>query len=141
MNRMLSACAAFAAAIFSVPAAAVPVTDCPLRDAPFSIESPLIDVLLSPAAVAVLETAAPGRFSKMPAQFAGTQPPTFTAILTLREASRFTGLQADALAALDPKLRALPVTAADKAARCARYDDERPTFSLPQGKPRLLLFE
>ena len=103
--------------------------------------SPLVDVLLSPAARAVLNNAAPGRFDRLPPQFAGTEPPTFAAILTLREASRFTGLSADALAALDPQLRALPVTAADKAARCARYDNDRPNLALAAGKPRLLLFE
>lgn len=102
---------------------------------------PLVDILLSPAARAVLEKAAPGRFSNIPARFAGTEPPTFAAILTLRTAARFTGLQADAVSAIDPELRALPVTDADKAARCARYDNVRPSFDLPAGKPRLLLFE
>jgi uncharacterized protein len=141
MRQVVLAAAALAAAVVAQPAAAQPVTDCPLRDAPFSIDSPLVDILLSPAARAVLEKAAPGRFSKIPPRFAGTEPPTFAAILTLREASRFTGLKADAIAALDPQLRALPVTAADKAARCKRYDNERPKFTLAKGKPRLLLFE
>lgn len=133
--------AAALAAGIAQPAAARPVTDCPLRDAPFSIDSPLVDVLLSPAAKAVLERAAPGRFSKLPDRFAGTTPPTFAAILTLREAGRFTGLAAEALPALDAELRKLPVTAADKVARCARYDNDVPRFDLPAGKPHLLLFE
>lgn len=141
MTRLLLTFAAIAAWTVALPAAAQPVLDCPLRDAPFSIESPLIDLLLSPAARDVLNKAAPGRFERLPPRFAGTEPPTFAAILTLREASRFTGLDAKAVAALDPQLRALPVTQADKAARCARYDNERPAFSLPAGKPRLLLFE
>jgi type 1 glutamine amidotransferase len=142
MRILLLACCAFAvSAALPAAAQATPVTDCPLRDAPFSIDSPLVDILLSPAARAVVSTAAPGRFDKLPPQFAGTQPPTFAAILTLREASRFTGLSADAVAALDPQVRALPVTAADKVARCARYDNDRPNLSLPAGKPRLLLFE
>ncbi|MEO6092854.1 MAG: ThuA domain-containing protein [Novosphingobium sp.] len=141
MKRLLLACAALGALATAPLAAAAPVTDCPLRDAPFSINSPLIDILLSPAARAVVEKAAPGRFDKMPPRFAGTEPPTFAAILTLREASRFTGLSAEAVDALDPPLRALPVTAADKAARCARYDNDRPRLTVPAGKPRLLLFE
>jgi len=141
MKRLILAFTTFLALTAAIPAAAQPVTDCPLRDAPYSTESPLVDILLSPGARAVLEKAAPGRFDRIPARFAGTEPPTFAAILTLREASRFTGLDAKAVAALDPQLRALPVTQADKAARCARYDNERPTFSLPKGKPRLLLFD
>lgn len=53
----------------------------------------------------------------------------------------FTGVKPEALPAIDAELRALPVTASDKLARCARYDNERPKFNLPAGKPRLLLFE
>jgi type 1 glutamine amidotransferase len=143
MKRFVLACTTLAASLLASTAAsaAAPVTDCPLRDAPFSIDSPLVDILLSPAAKAVMEKAAPGRFSKIPPRFAGTTPPTFTAILTLREASMFTGLKPEALPAIDGELRALPVTAADKAARCARYDNDRPAFNLPAGKPHLLLFE
>jgi type 1 glutamine amidotransferase len=118
-----------------------PVTGCPLRSAPFSSESPLIDLLLSDAAKAVLEKEAPGRFSKLPASFAGTTTPTFAAILTLREAAGFVGVKSEHVDAIDSQLRTLPVTPADKIARCARYDNEVPKFDLPNGKPRLLLFE
>ena len=140
MKRFL---AAFAALIlpFADPAAAGAVTDCPLRDAPFSADSPLVDLLLSPAARAILSEAAPGRFDKLPKMIAGTEPPTFAAILTLHEASMFTGLSPDVVTGLDAKLRALPVTDADRTARCARYDNDRPSFALPAGRPRLLLFE
>src|SRR5439155_26250824 len=141
MKRFLLALGVIAAWAVAQPASARPASDCPLRDAPFSIDSPLVDILLSPAARAVLEKAAPGRFSKLPPRFAGAETPTFAAILTLREASAFTGLKPHALGAIDPQLRALPVTQADKLARCARYDDDRPTFSLPKGKLHLLLFE
>ncbi|MBW8754235.1 MAG: ThuA domain-containing protein [Sphingomonadales bacterium] len=133
--------AAALGAMAALPAAARPVTDCPLRDAPFSVESPLVDLLLSPAAKAVIERAAPGRLSKVPERFAGTTPPTFAAILTLREAAMFTGLKPEQMPAVDTELRALPVTAADRVARCARYDNEVPRFDLPAGKPHLLLFE
>lgn len=122
-------------------AAARPVTDCPLRDAPFSVDSPLIDIMLSPAAKAVLEKAVPGRFSKLPPRFAGTTPPTFAAILSLREGGAMAGLTPQQLAEVDPQLRALPVTAADRRARCARYDNDVPRFSLPKSKPRLLVME
>lgn len=116
------------------------VLDCPMRDAAFSIHSPLIDVLLSPAASAVLTEFMPAS-KEMPAQFSATQVPSFAAILTPETAARFSGIDAARLAELDARLRALPVTAEDKLARCARYDEDVPSFDLAQGKPTLLLFE
>lgn len=141
MKRLGMAAAAVALAAVATSAAAAPVTDCPLRDAPFSTDSPLVDVLLSPAARAVVAKAAPGRLDKIPARFAGTEPPTFAAILTLKEAGRFTGISPEAMPAIDAELRGIPVTDADRAARCARYDNERVNFSVPKGKPAVLLFE
>jgi type 1 glutamine amidotransferase len=133
--------AATATPAVAEPVTAEPVTDCALRDAPFSIELPLVDLLSSPAARAILAKAMPGRLDKIPPRFAGTEPPTFAAIITLKEAGRFTGLAPEALPAIDAELRALPVTDADRVARCARYDNDRPQFTLPAGKPRLLLFD
>ncbi len=133
--------AGLALAFSSGPVLAKPATDCPLRDAPFSASSPLIDLLLSPAAKAIVDKASGGKIDKMPPRFAGTTPPSFAAILSLKEASMFTGLKPDAVAELDKELRALPVTAADKVARCARYDNNVPAFTLPKGKRHVLLFE
>jgi len=141
IRRLLIGAAALAAALTAPAALARPVTDCPNRDAPFSAESPLIDILLSPAARALLDRQMGGRLNKAPARFFGTEPPTFAAILTMKEASRFTGMKPEAFAALDAELRKVPVTPADKVARCARYDNEVPQFDLPRGKPRLLMFE
>ena len=120
---------------------AKPVTDCPLRDAPFSSSAPLIDVLLSPAAKAVLDRSFPGKFAKLPPFFSSTTAPTFGAILTLREAAGFSGLKPADIDSADKALRALPVTKADKIARCARYDNDVPQFELPKGKRHVLLFE
>jgi uncharacterized protein len=122
-------------------AGAKPVTDCPLRDAAFSADSPLIDLLLSPAAKAVLEKAAPGKINSAPGQFSGTVTPTFTSILTLRKGAFLTGIKPDAVDAIDSELRTLPVTTADRVARCARYDNDVPAISLPKNKPAILLFE
>lgn len=141
MKPITLACAAVLAALAPVQAMAKPVTDCALRDAPFSADTPLIDLLLSPAARAVLSKAAPGRLDKMPPRFASTTPPTFAAIITLKEAVPFTGIKPEQIAAVDAELRKLPVTAADRVARCARYDNDVPAFTLPAGRPRLLLFE
>lgn len=121
---------------------AKPVTDCPNRDTPFSSSSPMIDLMLSPAASAVLAKAVPGRMGgPLPPSISGTTTPSFMAILTLREASRFTGIDVAKLPEIDSELRALPVTEADKIARCVRFDNEVPVFNLAKGKPRFLLFE
>jgi type 1 glutamine amidotransferase len=141
VKKAITVCIAALASILATPAIAKPVTDCPLRDMPFSAATPLIDILLSPAARAVLDKAVPGRFDKLPPQFAGTTPPTFAAILSLREAAGFLQIKPDTVATIDAELKTLPVTAADKVARCARYDNDVPTFTLPAGRPRLLLFE
>lgn len=141
IKQVCLGCIAAVAVTLAMPAIAKPVTDCPLRDTPFSAESPLIDILLSPSARAVLNKAAQGRFDKLPPRFAGTTPPTFAAILSLRAAARMVLLDADTLAMVDSELKTLPVTAADRKARCARYDNDAPKFTLPAGRPRLLLFE
>lgn len=132
---------ALAAMSFATPAVAAPATDCPLRDAPFSIASPLIDILLNAQAKDIVDREIPGGLSKMPPVFVGTEPPTFAAILTPREAGRFIRIEEGKMAAIDAELRALPVTDADKLARCARYDNDPLAVSLPPGKPRVLLFE
>ncbi|MBX9886088.1 MAG: hypothetical protein K2X68_14075 [Novosphingobium sp.] len=54
MRRIARAFAALAALVAAPAIAAAPVTDCPNRDMPFSIQSPLVDILLNPAARAVL---------------------------------------------------------------------------------------
>ena len=142
MRRVTLALFIGLAALGSVSAAnAGAVTDCPMRDAPFSESLPLIDIMLSPAARDVTEKQLGISFDKMPALFIGTKAPTFAAILTLHEAIGMLRLKPDAIDRADAALRALPVTAADKVARCVRYDNDRPHFTLPKGKPRLLLFE
>lgn len=131
------------AAFASAPAAALtaPPTDCPLRNAPFSVDSPLLDILLSAKATAAANVATSGAVSKLSPFFTSTEPPTFATIITLRQAIAPGGSDQKLLVDLDSKLRALPVTAADRLARCARYDNERPHFALRTGRPHLLLFE
>lgn len=133
--------AAVAIAAASPALAAAPVTDCPNRDAPFSASAPLIDVLLSDRARGVLEQTMPGEMAKIPAFFTGTTPPTFSAILSLKDAGSFLGIKAEAIAAADAALRTLPVNEADKAARCARFDNDVPVFTPMKGKVKVLVFE
>jgi type 1 glutamine amidotransferase len=136
--------------LIAAPVAARPVTDCPLRDAPFSVGSPMIDILLSPAAKAVVDRDAPGLFAHLPPMMASTTAPSFASIITLRVllgmgamsgAPKSEAEIAASLAPIAADLAKLPVTAADRVARCARYDNDRPAFQQPAGRPRLLLFE
>lgn len=130
------------AALLLSCAAATPqagtVTDCPLRTAPFSVDSPLIDVLLSPQATAVLHKTWPQARS-LPAMFTRTAMPSFATILTLRSLAGRPGFPA--LDQLDADLRAVPVSDADQAARCARYDNDMPQAAVEAGSPKLLVFE
>lgn len=141
MKPIMKALGALALLVSAMPVQAKAHLDCPLRDAPFSIDSPLIDILLSPPAKKLVDDASGGRLGKIPAQFVGTQPPTFATIVSLRDGAMFTGLSSEAVTALDPVLRALPVTDGDKVARCARYDNDRPQFARSAGRPRILMFE
>lgn len=141
MRFVAWALAAFSIAASALPAHARPVTDCPLRDAPFSVDSPLLDIMLSDAARALVSRHSGDRVSSAPPRPQDLAPPTFIAILSLRSSTRYTGIKPEEMAALDTELRALPVTPADRLARCARYDNDVPTFNLPKGKPRLLVFE
>jgi len=122
-------------------AAAPVVTDCANRDTPFSAASPLVDVLLSEQARAVVEKAIPGKIAAMPPMFSGTKPPTFAAILDVKSAAGFFGTDAAKIAEIDAALRQVPVSDADRMARCARYDNEVPAFTPTPGKPNILVFE
>jgi uncharacterized protein len=120
---------------------AAPLLDCPLRDRPHSVDGPLIDLLLSAPAKALIETHKPGFLKTVPSWLSGTSAPTFSAIMTLRKISGFLGSSAEDLGSLEKALAVLPVTRADKAARCARYDNEQPALDLPSSGVKLLLFE
>lgn len=125
----------------AAPASARPLIDCPLRNEPYSIDSPLIDILLNPAAKAAMDRANPALLKDLPTFFGGTTVPTFSVILSVRKAAAWRNVPPEALVTVDRALRVVPLTAADKAARCARYDIAPQPLALPPGKPRLLLFE
>jgi type 1 glutamine amidotransferase len=140
-------CAILPAALFSAvlvgahPAKAAQAIDCPLRDSPYSVDSPFIDVLLKPEATAIVRREMPDFFAQLPDRLTSTTPPSFAAIVTLRTLTASKAELQGALEQTNKALLALPVTATDRAARCARYDVERPNIVMPKGKPRLLLFE
>jgi type 1 glutamine amidotransferase len=77
----------------------------------------------------------------LPPMMTSTTPPTFASIVTLRMMASFARVPEESLSTAASDLAALPITDADREARCARYDDGRPKFKMPQGHPRLLVFE
>ncbi|MEO6716151.1 MAG: ThuA domain-containing protein [Novosphingobium sp.] len=131
------------------PAFARPVTDCPLRDRPFSSSSPLMDIILSPAASAALDSVVPGMTKSLPPTFASKTPPSFAAILSVKETAGMgaryardpASVKLPDMSRIDAALAKVPVTPADRIARCARYDNDVPTFTLKPGHPSVLLFE
>jgi type 1 glutamine amidotransferase len=121
-------------------AAARPI-DCPLAKAPFSIDSPLIDILINPAAKAIVTEELGEGFTKLNPFLTGTAAPTFSVIVSLRSVYAMNKADPATLARLDQRLRRMPVTAADQRARCARYDNA-PATPRPSGKGlHVLVFE
>jgi type 1 glutamine amidotransferase len=133
--------AALLALAWATAAVAQSSIDCPLENVSYSIDSPLIDVLLKPEAKAVVDQAEPTLFDKLPRMFIGTTAPSFSAIITTRIAASFKGIPDSRLSSIDEALRALPITDADRKARCGRFDVDRPHLVIPKGRPRLLFFE
>jgi len=127
----------------------VPVTasaralDCPLWDEAFSVDLPMIDILLSPAASGVVDRRAPGLVQNLPPIFTNTTTPSFGSIMTLRmiASSALAQRKISDIDQLNAELGKLTVSAADRRARCARYDDDLPRFAIPRGKLKVLLFE
>lgn len=140
MMKLVFPIAAALAAFASVPAQAA-VSDCPLRDLPFSVDSPMMDLALSPAAKATVDRLEPELLKRMPERMVSTQAPAFSAIMSLRKLGGMGALTPERVAALDEALRLLPVTAADREARCARYDDAPVKLSVAPAPVKILLFE
>lgn len=145
MMRMAKLLMAAMGAGFAIPAMAATdsgaVLDCPMAKAPYSIDSPLIDVLVNPAAKAVAAEELGENFTKLTPFLTGTQAPTFSVIVTLRGVFAMNKVDPAALAKADARLRQLPVSPADQIARCARYDNE-PADPRPSGKGlHVLVFE
>lgn len=112
---------------------------CPLARTPYSVDAPLIDLLLNSSARKLLEEA--GLLQRLPPAITGTQPPTFSAIISVRVAARYFGVPESELTALDASLSAIPVTAEDARARCARYDLGPAQIEIPKQRPAILIFD
>lgn len=146
ISKSLSHYIFFALAVLGIagctsPPKQVAMLDCPLRDTPFSVDSPLIDVLLSPAAKGALDQGMPGMLQKFPPDWQKTEAPAFTSIISPRTLARMAHLSPEQVEQLNQKLAAIAVTDNDRVARCARYDNEVPQFDFGSAKTRVLVFD
>jgi type 1 glutamine amidotransferase len=139
--RLIAALLAMAAASIAATVQAARPIDCPLRDQPYSAQSPLIDLLLNPEAVAVIDREAPGLIDTFWAGLKSTTVPSFGSIVTLRKAAESRTLSDETWARIDRDLARLPITSRDKQARCARYDDEATPLFRSSRHPAILIFE
>lgn len=137
----LSFVAILTALLHNVTAQAQTLVDCPLRDEPYSIDSPLIDILLKPQARAIADHYLGSVIAKLPSGIVSKEAPTHSAIIGLRDIAARAQLPADALVPIANELARLTITDADRRARCARYDTTPPKIQVGAGSPRILLFE
>jgi type 1 glutamine amidotransferase len=117
--------------------------DCPLAHVSYSSDSPLLDLLIDPAARSVLEREAPGllRVPFGPAAEWPTKPPTFAAILT--PALLLTGTTEGAVQRrkLDVSLSKVKLEPEAIRNRCARYDIVPPALPARLDRPAVLVFD
>lgn len=134
---------ALSALAFALPTAArsASAMDCPLRDQAYSTQSPLIDLMLKPEATAVIERDAPGLLSRLWPDAKRVTVPTFGSIVTLRSIAGVNALSDETWAKIDRDLADLVITADDRQARCARYDDDATALARPASHPAILVFE
>jgi hypothetical protein len=118
-------------------------SDCPLAHEPYSTRSPLLDLLLDPAARGVLEREAPALLKVPfgPDKEWPTSPPTFAAILSpAAMAPTMPGGIPDTNR-LDAALGKVLLTPAAIRARCARYDSRPPVLPAAIARPAVLVFD
>lgn len=139
-RRPIQIATAIAALTIAMPAMAQRAPDCPLATTPYSVDTPLIDLLLDPRARAVMDEA--GLLAKIPPFFAGTTLPTFSAIVSLGGVGDYKTMPAAGQADLRAKLAAIPIDAAATQRRCARYiDGPPPAERVTPGRPAILVFD
>ena len=129
--------------LFASPgrAAEPAMLDCPLRDAPYSLESPVIDLLLDAEARAVLERGMPGMAKNFPEDFLRAKAPSFAAIMTLAGLGQILQVPGEELSGLADELAALEISDADRRARCARYDNDTPELEIAADRLNVLVFD
>jgi uncharacterized protein len=116
--------------------------DCPAAFRSYSSGgTPLLDLLMNPAAKAVVDRDLPGFLAKLPPMLTKPAPPTLADILTIRiMSSEFSPIPKDVLDKLDKDLALVPVTHEAAVARCARYDHTSPVLPDTLKHPAILVF-
>ncbi len=127
---------------FAAGAAEDQEVDCPAAFRGYSTGgTPLLDLLLNPAAKAVVDRDLPGFLAQLPPMLTKPAPPTLADILTIRTmASEFFPIPASTLDKLDADLARVPVTREAAVARCARYDHTPPVLPKHLNHPAILVF-
>ena len=117
-------------------------TNCPAAYRPYSTAgTPLLDLLLNPAAKEAVDRDLPGFLAGMPAMLTKPAPPTLADILTIRVvAAEFLPLPPAALDKLDKDLALIKPTHESAVVRCARYDETPPTLPEKLDHPAILVF-
>lgn len=141
LNLLTGAAALVIVALGTVSAAhAKPVTDCPLAMVPYSLDTPLFDVLIDKRARNMVADA--GILAKLPPMLVREEVPSFATIVSLRQVSRIFKHDAPATERLGIELARLPLSSANAVGRCARYAPDSPTpLTVASGRPAMLVFE
>jgi hypothetical protein len=115
--------------------------DCPAAFRTYSSGTPLLDLMIDPAAKAVVDRDLPGFLAKLPPIVTKPTPPTLADILTIEVmSSEFFPIPKETLDKLDKDLSLVPVTREAAIARCARYDHTPPALPDRLGHPAILVF-
>lgn len=138
MKTLLSAI--LLAGTVSTAYASEPV-DCPLRDNIYSLESPIIDVMISAEALSVVDQVSPSLMSKLPRSMFNTDAPTMGAIMSMRNLARMVHMNNDQAEALGAALAKVKVTEHVRNLRCARYDTTSIELEGTAAPVSVLLFE
>mgnify|MGYP001449314978 CR=1 FL=1 len=117
------------------------IIDCPNRDSAFSVDLPLLDILLNTEAEAILNTALNERSKKLPEDLLKKSVPSFTTIVAVSDLVGLLQLDSTFVPELNNKLGRLIVSDIDRRARCARYDNDQPLFELTGNQKKILVFQ
>jgi uncharacterized protein len=132
---------AFSLPLYSAASDASPGTDCPAAFRPFSTNTSLLDILLSPQATDMVNKDLPGFLAGLPPFLKTPTPPTLADVLTIRlMGTEFSQMPKSALDQLDKDLAAIPVTRETALVRCARYDQTPPSLPASILRPAILVF-
>ena len=117
--------------------------DCPLRDEAYSVDTPMMDLMLNPAVAKRLQAELPSVMQNIPSMFLDSEAPSLSAIMTLRGSADLLRMPMDEATAsrLNQTLALVPVTDDDKKARCARYDNEPLESTLIDADKQILIFD